>query len=413
MHLYPSDIYEKLEFDKILERLSERCLGLPAKKLVLSMSIFTHKEKIERMLDEVVEFRKTIKLQADFPVHYYESIIDEIRSLRTVDIVLDTEAYLKIYTHALNISEIERFFLSKDNSKTFPLLKSIAEKIDLDPELLKRFEKIFDEEGKIKPTASPDLAKIFQSIGSKERELERVFKAIAVKYKKDGYLTDNVESYKNSRRVLSANSENKRKIKGIIHDESATGRTVFIEPAEVIDINNDLFELEARKRHEIYRILKELGNYLRPYLDDFLNWQRILVKYDLIRAKARFSIAYEGVRPNIADHSAFHLKKAYHPLLLLLNKEAHKPTVPFELTLDQEKRILVISGPNAGGKSVTLKSVGLLQLMLQSGMTRWGMQPRYSIPMLMATTPVLIHPWRTSRFATCTSCLMPVFYRSM
>ncbi len=368
MHLYPTDIYEKLEYDKILERLATFCLGLPAKNLVLNMRIFTHKAKIERMLDEVMEFRKTIELQADFPLHYYESIVDELRSLRTVDIVLDLEAYLKIYTHVLNIGEIESYFLSKDNSKTFPLLKSIAERIELDPEIKKRFQKIFDDEGQVKPTASADLAKIFQSIGSKERELERVFKSIASKYKNDGYLTDNVESYKNSRRVLSANSENKRKIKGIIHDESATGKTVFIEPEEVIDINNDLFELEARKRHEIYRILKELGNFLRPYLDDFLNWQRILVKYDLIRAKAKFSLSYDGVRPNISDQPAFHLKKAYHPLLLLLNNEVSKTTVSFDLSLDEVQRILVISGPNAGGKSVTLKSVGLLQLMLQSGM---------------------------------------------
>ncbi len=368
MYLYPDDIYEKLEFDKILERLSSYCLGLPARKLLTTMRIFNHKAKIERLLDEIVEYRKSIELQAYFPLHHYESVIDEIRSLRTIDIVLDIEAYLKINTLVINISEIESFFLYKEHNKQFPLLKNIAEQLVVEPELLKRFNKIFDEEGKIKPTASPELSSIFQAIGSKERELERVFKSIASKYKNEGFLTDNVESYKNSRRVLSANAENKRKIKGIVHDESATGRTVYIEPAEVIDINNDLFELAARKRHEIYRILKELGNFLRPYLDDFLAWQRILVRYDLIRAKALFSQTYEGVRPNISDENAFSLKQAYHPLLLLLNNEAKKKTIPFDLNLDSQNRILVISGPNAGGKSVTLKSLGLLQIMLQSGM---------------------------------------------
>ena len=368
MHLYPSDIFQKLEFDKILERLSGYCLGEPARELVLGMRVFNHKDKIERLLDEVKEFQKSMEMQKDFPLHYYESVIDELRMLRTVDIVLDVEAYLKIHTHVQNIALVVQFFLDKENRTAFPLLLSIAEQIDFEPGILKRFDKIFSDDGNIKPSASPELSQIFSSISSKERELEKVFKTIARKYKIDGFLTDNVESFKNSRRVLSVNAESKRKIKGVIHDESSTGRTVFIEPEEVMGINNDLFELEARKRHEVYKILKELGNFLRPYLDDFLIWQRILVRYDLIRAKARFGITYDGARPNISAERAFTLKEAYHPLLLLLNKEAHKETVSFDLVLDAEERILVISGPNAGGKSVTLKSVGLLQLMLQSGM---------------------------------------------
>ena len=368
MHLYPSDIFEKLEFDKILERLSTYCLGDPARQLVLSVRIFSHKQKIEALLDEVKEYQKSIDLQKTFPLHHYESVLEELRLLRTVDIVLDVEAYIKIYVHIKNIAEIVAFFLDKENRAAFPLLLNIADRIELDPDLIKKFDKIFTDDGKIKNSASLELASIFSSIGSKERELEKVFKNLAKKYKVEGYLTDNVESFKNSRRVLSVNAENKRKIKGVIHDESATGRTVFIEPEEVMSINNDLFELEARKRHEVYKILKELGNYLRPYIDDFLLWQRILVRYDLIRAKAQFAISYDGKRPNLTEDKSFHLKEAYHPLLYLLNKEANKSTIPFDLSLDEKKRILVISGPNAGGKSVTLKSVGLLQLMLQSGM---------------------------------------------
>ncbi len=368
MHLYPTDIFLKLEFDKILERLSSYCLGGPAKQVVLKMRTFDRKQKIEGLLDEVVEYQKSIALQKAFPLYHYETVIEELQLLRTIDIVLDVEAYIKIYTHIKNISEIVNFFLEKENRSGFPLLFAISEQIELDVDILKTFEKIFTEEAKIKKDASPALAQIFSSISSKERELERVFKTLAKKYKLEGYLTDNVESFKNSRRVLSVNAESKRKIKGVVHDESATGRTIFIEPEEVLGINNDLFELEARKRHEIYRILKELGNYLRPYLDDFLVWQRLLIRYDLIRSKAYFGLSYDGNRPNVSEDQTLVLKEAYHPLLYLLNKEAHKTTVPFDLTLDNQKRILVISGPNAGGKSVTLKAVGLLQMMLQSGM---------------------------------------------
>ncbi len=368
MFLYPSDIYEKLEFDKILERLSTYCMGRPAAELVLSMRIFHNKGKIENLLDEVVEYRKSIELFTEVPLHRYESVLNDLRLLRTVDIVLEEEAYMRIYNLAQLIAELQRFFANKENRAQFPLLTTISEQIEIEADLLKRFDTIFDEEGKVKPTASPDLKKIFSSISSKERELESVFKSLATKYKQAGLLTDNVESFKNSRRVLSVSAENKRKIRGIIHDESSTGRTVFIEPDGVIDLNNDLFELEARKRHEIYKILKELGNYLRPYLDDFLLWQRILTRYDLIRAKAKFSLSYKGERPNISEDQSFHVKEVYHPLLFILNQEAKKKTIPFELRLDEKKRILVISGPNAGGKSVTLKSMGLNQLMLQSGM---------------------------------------------
>ncbi len=368
MHLYPEEIFEKLEFDKIRERLSSYCLGEPAAKLALSMSTFNSRTKIERLLDEIVEYQQSLDMMNELPVHNYQSVINDLRSLRTIDIVIEIEAYMRIYTLILNIYDILKFFGDAENKKEFPLLRQIAQQIEFDQYLIKKFEKIFSDEGQIKPTASDELAKIFRSISSKERELESVFKSIAKKYKQDGYLTDNVESFKNSRRVLSVSAESKRKIRGIIHDESATGRTVFIEPEEVLDLNNDLFELEARKRHEVYKILKELGNYLRPFLDDFLLWQRIMIRFDLIRAKAKFALAYEGNRPNLSEDHSFNLKEAFHPLLFLINGEQGKKTIPFDLSLDSDKRILVISGPNAGGKSVTLKSLGLNQLMLQCGM---------------------------------------------
>lgn len=386
MYLYPQDIFEKLEFDKILERLASYCLGAPAAALAKKMQTFDNKGKIDRLLDEVVEYQKSIENVSELPLHRYDSIVDDLRLLRTIDIVLDLEAYMRLHQMLLNVVDLKNFFASVDHRKEYPLLKEMADKIELDNELVNKFERIFDEEGKVKPTASDDLKKIFNSISSKERELEQVFKSLANKYKRDGLLTDNVESFKNSRRVLSVTAENKRKIRGIIHDESATGRTVFIEPEGVIDLNNDLFELEARKRHEIYKILKDLGNYLRPYLDDFLLWQRIMIRYDLIRAKARMALLYEGARPTISEGKEFHIKEAYHPLLYVLNKEQDKKTIPFDLRLDASERILVISGPNAGGKSVTLKSMGLNQLMLQSGM----LVPVHSDSTFMIYTKMMI-----------------------
>ena len=368
MRLYPEDISTKLEYDKILERLAKFCLGAPAVERILALRILSDKNLISKLLEEVVEYQKSIELLTEIPLSRYESVHEDLRQLRTVDIVLDTEAYLRIHALALLVADMKRFFSIKENRTEFPLLKNIADKSEIEAELLSKFEKIFDEEGQVRPTASPTLKKIYDNIRSKERELESVFKRLAQKYQQEGLLTDSVESFKNSRRVLSVNAENKRKIRGIIHDESATGRTVFIEPDGVIDLNNDLFELEARKRNEIYKILKQLGNYLRPFLDDILMWQRVLTRFDVIRAKAKFSSVYGGVRPGVTLDEGFALKEAYHPLLKLINDEVGKKTIPFNLRLDDKKSILVISGPNAGGKSVTLKSLGLNQMMLQAGM---------------------------------------------
>lgn len=368
MQLYPSDIAEKLEFDKILERLSGYCLGEPAKKTVLKMRCFNQKAKIERLLDEILEFKLCNDLQIHFPLYHYTSVNEELDLLRKVDYVLEIEAYIRIYDHLNNINEIVRFFSNQEMVEKFPLLNKIASQIDLEPSLIGHFERIFSEDGKIKPTASPELNKIFSLISSKERELDSVFSTLIEKYKKQGYLTENLESYKNSRRVLSVSAESKRKIKGIIHDESATGKTVFIEPEAIVELNNALFELEASKRHEVYKILKNLSGQLRPYVEDFELWQKILIRYDLIRAKAAFASSYGGVRPGINEESGFEVFDLYHPLLKLLNDEAGKATIPLNLKLDEENRILVISGPNAGGKSISLKAIGLNQMMLQSGL---------------------------------------------
>lgn len=368
MHIYPEDLQIKLEFDKILSKLSSHCLGAPAKERIITMRAFDNRIRIERMLDEIQEFQKCLDLNYSFPISHYESIDDEISLLAKIDYVLELEQYLNIYIHIRSINDIHHFFKDSEKARQLPLLNQISEQINIDPNLIKSFQRVFSEEGKIRPDASPELARLFKLITSKERELNKVFGRLLEKYKNLGYLTDNFESIKNSRRVLSVTAENKRKIKGIIHDESATGKTVFIEPEEILQINNELFEFEADKRQEIYKILRALSAELRPYLDEFELWQKILIRYDLIRSKALFALRYNGQRPDISDNTEYKLVNCYHPILLMLNNEEEKETVPFNLELDKKSRILVISGPNAGGKSVTLKAAGLNQLMLQSGL---------------------------------------------
>jgi DNA mismatch repair protein MutS2 len=220
----------------------------------------------------------------------------------------------------------------------------------------------------IRSDASPELNHIRRSINNRQRELDKEFRAIAGQMRQKGWLTDNEETFRNGRRVLSVPSEHKRKIRGIIHDESATGKTSYIEPEVVIEINNDIFDLEQDERREIFRILQQLSALLRPYTPQMRAYLGLAERFDVIQAKARIAVRMNGSMPQLKNEPCFGILKGYHPLLFLKNKELGKKTVPFDMTLLHENRLLVISGPNAGGKSITMKATGLIQVMVQCGM---------------------------------------------
>jgi DNA mismatch repair protein MutS2 len=203
---------------------------------------------------------------------------------------------------------------------------------------------------------------------SKRQELDKRFRQVANMYLSKGQLADTVESFRNGRRVLAVLAEYKRQVKGILHDESATGKTVFIEPEEVIDLNNDLFDLEQEYRREIYRILRELSAILRPYTDLLKRYLDINIRFDIIQAKGQLAYSLNATKPKLWTKPYFKLSRAFHPLLYLKNRKSSQKIVPFDLKFNEETRILVLSGPNAGGKSICMKAIGLLQLMLQGGM---------------------------------------------
>ncbi len=368
MFLYPENIFEKLEFDKIIELCQRYCKGQKAKDILASPTIFGDPSRIDRMLKEVAELKQMIEDGVGISLRHYTSVDEILFWLRKIDYVLEIENILHLYDHILSIYELKEFFKSKKIKLTYPKTSEILEQVEFDTLLIKSYHKIFDEEGQIKPNASPDLAKVSKLIDSKTRELNKTFDKMANDFARSGYLKDNKETLRNGRRVMSVQAEHKRKIKGIIHDESSTGRTVYIEPEEILYINNQLVELESQKRHEIRKILAGLCDTLRPFADDFELWQRILVRLDLINAKAKLAMEYDGHAPKISEKKVLNLKKARHPLLVILHNKANKKVVPFDVNIDNENRILVISGPNAGGKSVTMKAIGLNSLMLQTGM---------------------------------------------
>lgn len=367
MQLEPGDIYEKLEFDKIIDLLEESCYGQRGKDAIRALQPSEDLSQIDRWLAEVDEFRRTIERRDNFPIGVYQEIAEELRMLEIEGFVLPEEGLQKLNILLLFIREIYAFF-SPERQEVYEALYDIIRPVHFNEELLQAIERVIDEEGNIRPDASPELQKIRRHMQSKYREMDRQFKLIIDNYRKKGWLSDNVESFRNARRVLSVPSEHKRKIRGIIHDESSTGRTAFIEPEGVIEINNDLFDLQQEEKREIYRILRELSATIRPYLPSLHEYRDLIVRFDVIQTKAQLALKLKAVRPRTQAKPNLAIIKGRHPLLYLKNKGLDRKTIPFDLSLFGQNRVLVLSGPNAGGKSITMKSVGLLQLMFQCGL---------------------------------------------
>ncbi|HFA49357.1 MAG TPA: endonuclease MutS2 [Bacteroidetes bacterium] len=380
MQLEPKDLYEKLEFDKILALLEAACYGGLGKAAVRDLPIMTDTAVIERQLNETWEYKTTLEQNDPFPLATYEDLSEDLKLLDIEDYVLPQEAWQRINSVLVITGDIFHFF-NADRKKVYPYLHDIIRPVEYDATLSEAIQKVFDEEGNIRPDASPALGKIRRGIVNRQRDMDKLFRQLIQNYRDKGWLTDSVESIRNGRRVLSAPAEHKRKIRGIIHDESATGRTSFIEPEQVIEINNDIFDLQQEERREIRRILKDLSATFRPYTPQIRTWQQLLVRLDVVHAKARLASQMNAYIPRLkkVDEGSnsptraggiphLGIQMARHPLLFLKNKKEGKETVPFDLTLLGNNRIIVLSGPNAGGKSILMKSVGLLQLMVQSGM---------------------------------------------
>lgn len=366
MKFEPKDLFEKLEFDKIIDLTVKECLGELGAAAVKNIEPDNDLRRIRTALSQVEEMKLTMTENDRFPSTTYSEISEELEMLEIIGYVLAEEGLQRINTILLFTRDIFKFF-NAERRELYPKLYQLIRSVTFDESLSKEIEKVIDEEGNIRPDASPELSRIRRMIGSKQRELDKVFRGIITSYKTKGMLSDNIESFRNGRRVLSVPAEHKRQVRGIIHDESASGKTTFIEPEQVININNDIFDLHQAEKREIYRILKELSALLRPYVPLMRIYQSLLIKFDVIQAKARLAVRMKGFQPKTQEEPVFRMIKGFHPLLLLKNSQYGKKTVPFTLDLNAPNRILMLSGPNAGGKSITLKSVGLIQLMIQSG----------------------------------------------
>ncbi len=366
MLFLPKDALSKLEFDKVLDLAERECLGDLGREALHNQPFSTDFHEIDRWLREVRELKLALEKNDRSPLVAYAGIESDLKLLAIDGYVLPVEAWQRILTILYIWRDLWRWF-GGQKKEIYSRLFDIVRPFSFDEGLVKAINQVFDEKGQVRPDASPELQKIRREMSGKLAELDRKFKTIVVEMRQKGWLADTPESIRNGRRVLVVPAEHKRKVRGILHDESDTGRTAYIEPDGVIDVNNDIFDLEQAERREIYRILKELSATIRPYSNVLFEYEKGIVRLDAIQAKARLAVNMKAGMPVLHARPIFSVKKALHPLLFLKNKEIGRKTIPFELRLTDEGRILVLSGPNAGGKSVTMKSVGLIQIMLQNG----------------------------------------------
>ncbi|MCX6210360.1 MAG: DNA mismatch repair protein MutS, partial [Bacteroidetes bacterium] len=364
---YPQSTPTQLEFTKVKTLLHSFCNTDYAKQKAEELRVHNHKKYIETELNQTHEFKLIQQQIQYFPLDFVINISRQIKLLGIDGATLSGDDFLKIKSLCENIQNIYRWF-DNERKQAYPFLTQLVEHSYYEKVIIELIDAIIDESGNVKDTASDDLQKIRLSLYKKRNELRRVFEKVLSKLSKAGYSADIDESFSSGRRVVAVFSEHKRQVKGILHGESDSRKTAFIEPEETIQLNNDVFSLESDETKEVQRILRDLTKRLNVYASLLQGYMQIIGEFDFVKAKAKLAIEMNGNLPNVIDKAIIDVKDAYHPLLYLYNKISNKKTIPVSLSLNDKNRILVISGPNAGGKTVTMKTIGLNQMMLQSGL---------------------------------------------
>ena len=368
--IYPDNFEIKIGFDKIRNLVAEKCLSSLGEEKTHEMSFSSDHTLIQSQLSQTEEFVRILQEEDEFPISHFFDVRPALKNIRVEGTWLDESAVFDLRRSLQTIKDIVNFLRKEDEENTpYPHLQELAGEVLIFPLLISRIDSILDKYGRIKDNASPSLNKIRKDIAQTTSGISRSLNAILRSAQSEGLVDKDVApTMRDGRLVIPVAPAFKRKLKGIVHDESASGKTVFIEPAEVVEANNRVRELESEERREIVRILIALTDEIRPLTPDIVQSYDFLAWIDFIRAKSRFSIEINAIKPNIQDEQIVGWDKAKHPLLFLSHKKQNKSIVPLNIWLNEENRLLIISGPNAGGKSVCLKTVGLLQYMVQCGL---------------------------------------------
>lgn len=371
----------KIGFNKIRELIAQETSNQLAHRMVEEIAFGTNYERLLRELQLTEEMRQILLMESNFPMQDFIDLSDELSRLKVVGSVIELPALFDLKCSLRTITDCVDFLMRDDlvsastdghrvadteGAHRYPRLRELAEEVYFDEGILKTLNKLIDDKGELYDDATPELQEIRRAMNRKRGEVDTQISRSLAFAKREGWAPENAEvTIRNGRLVIPMMDTHRRKIKGFIHDESATRQTAYLEPSEVVELNNDLRELEFAERHEIQRILAKFSDALRPCIANLMDAYWFLARVDFLRAKARFALTVGGVLPIVDNETKIGWLDARHPLLYL-NK--HDEVVPFSMHLDKDHHILIISGPNAGGKSVCLKAVGLIQYMLQCGL---------------------------------------------
>ena len=374
--IYPNNFEQKIGFDDIRTLLKERCQSSLGRNMVDEMTFSSDAAEVNEWMQQANEFRRLKETTDDFPMQYFFDMRESVARIRLAGTHLEENEVFDLRRSLETISNIV-IYLNKGNASendekvtyTYPALQRLTTDIMTFPAMIRRIDSILDKYGRIKDGASMTLASIRHELSKTEGSISRTLYTILHAAQRDGLVDkDAAPTMRDGRLMIPVAPGLKRKINGIVHDESATGKTVFIEPAEVVEANNRVRELEAEERREVIRILTVFTDEVRPHVKEILDSYRFLAIIDLIQAKTAFAELTKAFEPKVENKPHIDWIRAIHPLLALSLEKQGKKVVPLDILLEQDKRLLIISGPNAGGKSVCMKTVGLLQYMLQCGL---------------------------------------------
>ena len=367
--LYPDHFEQKIAFTTIRQLLKDKCVSTLGEEKVDEIQFSSDYTDVMRLLSQTDEMLRVLTTDADeLPIGDFYDVRPALSRVRVEGLFLD-ELEVFDLRRALEAVRLLVAFLTKHEAEVYPHLHELVSDVETFPLIVSRIDAILNKFGKIKDNASPELARIRKDIFQVQSGISRTLNSILRQAQADGYVEKDVApTMREGRLVIPVSPAFKRKVNGIVHDESATGKTVFIEPQQVVEANNRVRELEGEERREVMRILVDFTNFVRPYTESIFSSQYFLGQIDFLRAKALFGIDINAIKPRVDDCCQLEWAKAIHPLLFLSLKKQGKEIVPLDITLNEKQRILLISGPNAGGKSVCLKTVVLLQYMLQCGL---------------------------------------------
>ena len=369
--IYPKNYEQKIGFDSIRMLLKEKCLSTLGEQRVEEMSFSNQYDDILSRLNEITEFIRIIQEEDSFPNQFFFDIRPSLHRVKVEGMYLDENELFDLKRSLETIRDIIKF-LSKEETEDnhpYPALKELAGDVMIFPQLIDKISNLIDKFGRIKDNASTTLLQIRRDLSRTSNSISHTLNSILRSAQSEGFVDKDVTpTMRDGRLVIPVAPALKRRIKGIVHVESASGKTIFIEPEEVVEANNRIRELEGEEKREIIRILTEFSSEIRPYIPDILQSYEFLAEIDFIQAKAHFALRTNSVQPALENKLVIDWGHAIHPLLQISLAKHNKKVVPLDIELNKKQRILIISGPNAGGKSVCLKTVGLLQYMLQCGM---------------------------------------------